>query len=121
MQTSGLKQCAMATPYDITTLNYSSPTNSLVFNSANYTANLPSTQINTIELLDVAFSPDGTKFIMFGVMQSATTHHMQSITLSTPWDISTSSQSSSTLKEKFVSMLEDDDHEDTSLDRKSVV
>ena len=114
MQTSGLKQCAMATPYDITTLNYSSPTNSLVFNSANYTANLPSTQINTIELLDVAFSPDGTKFIMFGVMQSATTHHMQSITLSTPWDISTSSQSSSTLKEKFVSMLEDDDHEDTS-------
>ncbi len=103
MQLTGLKQCAMTTPYDITTLNYSSPTNELVFNASNYTANLPSTQINTPELLDVAFSPDGTKFVMFGSLQSGQSH-MQSITLSTPWDISVSSQSSSTLKHKFLSM-----------------
>ena len=103
MQLYALKQCAMSTPYDITTLNYSSPTNELAFTSSTYTANLPSTQINTPELLEVAFSPDGTKFVMFGDLQS-NQYHMQSITLSTPWDISVSSQSSSTLKHKFLSM-----------------
>ena len=103
MQLYALKQCAMSTPYDITTLNYSSPTNELAFTSSTYTANLPSTQINTPELLDIAISPDGTKFVMFGDLQSEQ-YHMQSITLSTPWDISVSSQSSSTLKHKFVSM-----------------
>ena len=103
MQTAGLKQCAMATPYDITTLNYSSPTNELLFNSTTYAANLPSTQINTPALLEVAFSPDGTKFVMFGFLDNSQ-WHMQSITLSTPWDISVSSQSSSTLKHKFLSM-----------------
>ena len=117
MQTTGLKQCAMSTPYDITTLNYSSPTNSLVFNSTNYTANLPSTKINTREALDFAFSPDGTKFIMFGLIEWANNsqyYHMQSITLSTTWDISTSSQSSSTLKHKLLSIIEDTDAIDTS-------
>ena len=106
MQAGGnghLKQCTMSTPYDITTLNYSSPTNTLSFTSNSYESNLPSTQINTNELLDVAFSPDGSKFIIFGTLQS-NQYHMQSITLSTPWDISVSSQSSSTLKHKFLSM-----------------
>lgn len=117
MQQTGLKQCAMSTPYDITTLNYSSPTNSLVFNSTNYTANLPSTKINTREALNFAFSPDGTKFIMFGTLEwlnNAQHYHMQSITLSTAWDISTSSQSSSTLKHKLLSIIEDSDEVDTS-------
>ena len=117
MQLTGLKQCTMSTPYDITTLNYSSPTNYLNFTSTTYAANLPSTKINTAELLEVAFSPDGTKFITFGMLEQANNFkqtHMQSITLSTPWDISETSQSSSTLKQKFISMEEDDDETDTS-------
>ena len=125
---STLKQCTMSTPYDITTLNYSSPTNTLNYqfrysdeNHANNTWNasyLPSTYINTPEPLDFVFSPDGTKFIMFGILENSpygvSIYHTQSITLSTPWDISVSSQSSSTLKEKILSMYPDDDRVDNS-------
>ena len=77
---STLKQCTMSTPYDITTLNYSSPTNTLTYqfryndeNTATNTWNssyLPSTYINTPEPLDFVFSPDGTKFIMFGILEN---------------------------------------------------
>ena len=125
--TSYMKQCTMSTPYDITTLNYSSPTNTLTYryqysneNAAANTWNssyLPSTYINTPEPLDFVFSPDGTKFIMFGILQNSSinqTYNTQSITLSTPWDISVSSQSSSTLKEKILSILPDDDKVDNS-------
>ena len=102
LQNGALKQCAMSTPYDITTLNYSSPTNELDFDASNYAASLPLTKINTVSLLDLAFSSDGTKFIIFGTIDGYQ-YHMQSITLSTPWDISTSSQSSSSFKYKYIS------------------